>query len=81
MVVVLVDPCWQGGEPDVFGVVVLLECPALGEGAVEAFYFSVGLWPVGPGPFRGDAEVGAGGLPEVGAVGAAVSFALPKQAT
>jgi hypothetical protein len=39
---------------------------------VEAFDLAVGLWPVGPGPLRGDAEFGAGVAPQVAAVGAAV---------
>ena len=46
--------------------------PAVGQGAVEAFDLAVGLGSVGPGPFVGDAEVGAGVAPGVGAVGGAV---------
>ena len=33
---------------------------------MEALDFAVGLGPVGPGPLRGDAELGAGVAPEVG---------------
>jgi hypothetical protein len=74
VVVVLVDPCWQGGSAGGFGVVELLERPAVGEGAVEAFDLAVGLGPVGPDPLVGDAELGAGLAPEAGAVAGAVEF-------
>ena len=47
MVVVLVDPWWQGGEAGGFGAIERLEGPSLDQGAVEAFDLAVGLWSVG----------------------------------
>src|SRR5437773_12516995 len=38
------------------------------QGAVEPFYFAVGLWPVRPGPLVADVGVGHGGGPVLGPV-------------
>lgn len=51
---------------------MLREGPAVGEGAVETFDFSVGLRSVGAGLLRPDAEFVAGIAPGVGLVGGAV---------
>lgn len=52
--------------------VELLEGPAVGQGAVGPFDLPVGLRAVRPGAFVGDAQFGAGVVPEVGPVAAAV---------
>jgi hypothetical protein len=71
-VVVVVEPCWQGLAAGGFVGVMVGEGPAVGEGAVEAFEFAVGLGPVGPGFLGCDAEFGAGVAPQMAAVGGAV---------
>jgi hypothetical protein len=63
VVVVLVDPSWQCFPAGVLRWVEALEGPAVGQGAVEPFDLAVGLGPVGPGPFVGDAELEAGVAP------------------
>jgi len=77
VVVVLVDPCWQSGEPGGFGVVELLEGPALGEGSMEPLDLAVGLPPVEAGLLRGDAQLQPGVAPQVGLVAAAVVGETP----
>jgi hypothetical protein len=68
VVVVFVEPCWQGGSAGGFVEVEAGEGPADGEGEVEAFDLAVGLGSVGPGVFRGDAESGADVASQIAAV-------------
>src|SRR5215468_253224 len=70
--VVGVQPGVKGGASFGFCGVGLCVGPFLGQGAVVALDFAVGLWPVGAGVFGGDAQAGAGGSPQVGDVTAAV---------
>src|SRR5580692_6175002 len=72
VIVVGVEPVWQGVAAGGFGGVRLGVGPFVGPGAVEALDFAVGLGPVGAGPLVGDAELGAGCGPWQGAVAAAV---------
>lgn len=72
MVIVVMQPRWQGGPAGWLRVVVLRECPPVGYGAVESFDLAAGLRPVGAGPFRRDAQLQAGVSPGVGAIGGAV---------
>lgn len=47
VMIVVVEPGVVGGGPGFFTVIRGRVCPFLGEGAVEAFHFPVGLGPVG----------------------------------
>ncbi len=70
--VVLVEPVWEGVAPLGLAGVVPGVGPPVGQGAVESFDLAIGLRPVGPCVFRGDAQVVAGVAPEPGTVGRAV---------
>src|SRR5215467_2771306 len=70
--VVGVQPGVKGGAAFGFGGVGPGVGPFVGQGAVIALDFAVGLWPVGAGVFGGDAQAGAGGSPQAGNVAAAV---------
>jgi hypothetical protein len=72
VIVVGVEPVWQGAAAFVFGPVGLGVGPFVGQGAVEPLHFAVGLGPVGPGSPRGDAELVARERPQFRAVAGAV---------
>jgi hypothetical protein len=63
VMVVDVQPWVKGGAPLGFCGAGAGVGPFVGEGAVAALDFAVGLGPAGPGAFGGDAEVGADGGP------------------
>ena len=63
MIVVGVQPVGQGGAALGFGSVAPGVGPFIGEGAVEAFHFAVGLGPVGAGAPGRDGELVACGGP------------------
>ena len=54
VVVVLVEPSGKGLAAGGFAGEQPSESPPGGHGAVEAFDLAIGLWAVGPGPFRCD---------------------------
>src|SRR5215468_10150681 len=70
--VVHVQPGVKGGAAVGFGGVGAGVGPFVGEGAVVALDFAVGLGPVGAGALVGDAQVVAGGGPVSGSVAGAV---------
>src|SRR3954447_1618115 len=72
VVVVLVYPCWQSGEPGRLGAVELLERPALGAGGVGALDLAVGLRAVRRRPPRVHRELDTGVAPQVGTLGRSV---------
>ena len=65
VVIVGVEPAGQGLAAFGFAGVGMGVGPFVKHGAVEAFDFPVGLWPVGPGPFVGDPRLGEGVAPPV----------------
>ncbi len=74
VIVVGVEPVWQGGAALGFGGVGLGVGPFVREGAVEPFDLAVGLGPVGPGALVGDGQLDAGSGPRLRAVARAIEF-------
>ncbi len=72
VIVVGVEPVWQGVAALGFGGVRLGVGPFVGESAVEPFDFAVGLGSVGPGALVDDGELRACSSPRLRAVARAV---------
>lgn len=70
--IVVVEPGRERLEAGCVGEVDAGVGPFVGEGAVEAFDFPVGLRAIGAGAFVGDGIVGEGGGEDAGAVARAV---------
>ena len=72
VVVVAVQPWFEGGCAFGLTAVDADVGPLLGHRAVEALDLAVGLRPVGPSPLRADAGGAAGSAEQIAAVGAAI---------